>query len=103
MLQECSAMPCDRGSARETLESEWPHLDFSALEDDWNHKTGQYAADEQSLQRRAADVRKWLQGRPEQEIVVVTHGSFLRHLVFGCVHSIDCLWRYRCDVQELGG
>jgi broad specificity phosphatase PhoE len=77
-------MPCDRGSPREVLEGEFPDLDFSRLEDDWTNKKGLYAADEASLQRRATKVRQWLQARPEREIIVVSHGSFLRQAVPPC-------------------
>jgi len=98
-LQECSAAPCDTGSHRSILEREYPNLDFSRLDEGWTSKEGQYgqsklvlsnvnlmgtllAPDEASLDRRATFMRRWLRDRPENQILVIAHGSFLRHLTF---------------------
>ena len=43
--------------------------------DGWDSKTEEWGADEISLMRRAARMRKWLKDRDEEEIVVVTHGG----------------------------
>jgi broad specificity phosphatase PhoE len=85
LLQETGLEPCDVGSARAILEAqlEFDGLDFSMLTDDWTSKTGVYAADDESLQARAKEMRRWLRDRPEREIVVVSHGGFLRRLAGG--------------------
>jgi len=57
------------------LRQEFPELDFELVVDGWDSKTGEWGADEVSLARRAAKMRKWLKDREEDEIVVVTHGG----------------------------
>jgi broad specificity phosphatase PhoE len=81
-LQENSSSPADTGSSRETLEriEEFDGIDFGRLAKHWNSKTGFWSPDPKSLKSRAAWTRKWLAERPEEEIVVVSHGSALRFL-----------------------
>jgi broad specificity phosphatase PhoE len=84
-VQECSALPCDTGSDTSILSAEFPNSDFSTLSPGWNVKEGKYNAEE----ARAAKVRKYLYKRLKQlseeegerkDIVVVTHGVFMKHL-----------------------
>ncbi|KNZ62284.1 hypothetical protein VP01_1290g5 [Puccinia sorghi] len=81
-LQENSSSPADTGSSRETLErmEEFDGIDFGRLAKHWNSKTGFWAPDPKSLKIRAAWTRKWLAERPEEEIVIVSHGSALKFL-----------------------
>ncbi|RDX44695.1 phosphoglycerate mutase-like protein [Lentinus brumalis] len=81
-LQEVNNLPCDTGSAREVLEAdpEFAGIDFSTLTPDWTSKAGFYAATEEAIAARARWVRKWLRARPEQHIVVVSHGDCLRYI-----------------------
>jgi len=81
-LQEANDFPCDTGSSRSQLEQieEFNGIDFSLLEDDWNSKKGEFAADPKTVAARAHWVRKWLRERPEQNIVVVAHGDILRRI-----------------------
>jgi broad specificity phosphatase PhoE len=74
-FQENSSKPCDTGSPPSVLREEFPELDFELVVDGWDSKTGEWGADEVSLARRAAKMRKWLKDREEDEIVVVTHGG----------------------------
>ncbi|CCF49364.1 hypothetical protein NDA11_004457 [Ustilago hordei] len=81
-LQECNDFPCDTGSPREVLERD-PELqgfDLSPLTPDWTSKQGFYAADEETLNKRAQWVRQYLRSRPEQDIVVMAHGDILRRI-----------------------
>ncbi|TFK88078.1 phosphoglycerate mutase-like protein [Polyporus arcularius HHB13444] len=84
-LQEVNNLPCDTGSAREVLEAdpEFAGIDFSTLTPDWTSKAGFYAATEEAIAARARWVRKWLRARPEQHIVVVSHGDCLRYITKG--------------------
>ncbi|KAI0352796.1 phosphoglycerate mutase-like protein [Trametes cingulata] len=84
-LQEVNDLPCDTGSDRAVLEAdpEFAGLDFSALTPDWNSKQGFYSADEDAIRARARWVRQWLRSRPEQRIVVVSHGDCLRYITKG--------------------
>ncbi|KAG9123259.1 hypothetical protein FRC07_015177 [Ceratobasidium sp. 392] len=89
-LQEINDLACDRGSERTVLESTPEYttdikhlgkLDFSPLTDDWNKKQGVYAADPEVLWARAQWVRRLIRDRPEETVVVVAHGNFLRYIV----------------------
>ena len=74
-LQENSNKPCDTGSPRSILEAEFPGLNFNLVVDGWDSKTGEWASDDETLDKRASKVREWLREYPEDEIIVVTHGG----------------------------
>ncbi|KAK4669083.1 uncharacterized protein QC764_700060 [Podospora pseudoanserina] len=111
-LQERSDLPCDTGSPISVLKERfpsfpdgvWSSLAGNASEldgDDWLEKKGDYAADDESVTKRAEKVRKILwnvaqniqQAQKEEDkkaaeeredlktsIVVVTHGVFMKFL-----------------------
>jgi broad specificity phosphatase PhoE len=86
-LQERSALPCDTGSERHVLEKDFPNLALEELSEDWPSKAGQYAADDDSVTLRAARTREKLKrlnmalhGKERRDIVVVTHGMFMKFL-----------------------
>jgi broad specificity phosphatase PhoE len=86
-LQERSDLPCDTGSERAVLETTFPGVDFGVLEDGWQSKEGPYAADDAAVQARADKVRKrlaevveGLKNEEKKDIVVVTHGVFMKFL-----------------------
>lgn len=86
-LQERSALPCDTGSERHVLEKDFPNLNLEELSEGWQAKVGQYAADDDSVTRRAARTREKLKhlsealrGNERRDIVVVTHGIFMKFL-----------------------
>ncbi|KAK0668800.1 histidine phosphatase superfamily [Cercophora samala] len=111
-LQERSDLPCDTGSPISVLKGRFPSFpdviwsslagNTSELDgDDWLEKKGDYAADDESVAKRAEKVRKilWnvaqniLQAQNEEDkksaderedlkknIVVVTHGVFMKFL-----------------------
>ena len=83
--QECNNLPCDIGSQREVLQkmSEFVGLNFSSLTPDWTSKQGFWAADAKAISNRARSVRHFLKSRPEKNIVLVSHGDFLRKLTAG--------------------
>ncbi|KAH9463838.1 hypothetical protein MJO28_008009 [Puccinia striiformis f. sp. tritici] len=91
-LQENSSSPADTGSSRESLEriTEFDGLDFSRCIKSWNSKVGFWSSDPKSLKCRAAWTRKWLAERPEDEIVVVSHGSALKFLTEE--HGTQGIW-----------
>ena len=91
-LQERSAEPCDTGSTREILGKEFPGLEFGVLDEGWIEKARFYAVDDGSVEERARRVRGELKGyveelrrreggRERRDVVVVTHGVFMRFLV----------------------
>lgn len=77
-VQETSALPCDTGSNPEVLATEFAGkpIDLSLIHPGWNVKTGKWAADQKAIAQRAQEAREWLFQRPENEVVVVTHGLF---------------------------
>jgi broad specificity phosphatase PhoE len=87
-LQERSALPCDTGSDRKVLQKAFPTLDFSTLGSGWPSKEGAYAADDPAVDERARKVRGHVRERAVQlkdsnkrDIVIVTHGVFMKFLV----------------------
>ncbi|KAK4159744.1 histidine phosphatase superfamily [Cladorrhinum sp. PSN259] len=95
-LQERSDLPCDTGSELSVLEEKFIGLsgfDKNILGDGWWVKEGANAADDASVAKRAAEVRKKLlgyaselekkekgNGEKKTDIVVVTHGVFMKFL-----------------------
>jgi broad specificity phosphatase PhoE len=86
-LQERSALPCDTGSERHVLEKDFPNLTLEELSEGWQAKAGRYAADDDSVTLRAARTREKLKhlsvalrGNERRDIVVVTHGMFMKFL-----------------------
>lgn len=76
-LQETSDLPCDTGSSPSEVAKEFKGkpVDLGLVAEGWNNKQGRWAAHADAINRRAKDARKWLMARPEQHIVVVTHGE----------------------------
>jgi broad specificity phosphatase PhoE len=76
-IQETSDLPCDTGSSPEELAQEFAGkpIDFSLVKHGWNVKTGRWSPSKEVIAQRALEAREWLIRRPEQEIVVVTHGK----------------------------
>jgi broad specificity phosphatase PhoE len=86
-LQERSDLPCDTGSDRTTLETTFPGVNFGILEQDWYVKDGAYSADDGVVEARAARSRTrlaqlldQLKDEQKKDIVVVTHGAFMKVL-----------------------
>lgn len=86
-LQERSALPCDTGSERQELGKAFLNLDLEPLDETWPSKEGQFAADDDAVAQRAATVREKLgklavslHGKERRDIVVVTHGVFMKFL-----------------------
>lgn len=87
--QAHSARPCDTGSEISILQAEFPDLSWELLDFDpaFPTKEGIYAADAESLQirgwrlqRRLEGYFKELQNTERPDIVVVSHGGWLRYV-----------------------
>ncbi|KAK3717942.1 hypothetical protein LTR37_005368 [Vermiconidia calcicola] len=77
MAEEASDAPCDTGSEVEVLKKEFPdNIDFDNVKHDWYVHEGEYAFEPKALIARAAKLRRWIKGRPEKEIALVSHGFF---------------------------
>lgn len=86
-VQAHSARPCDTGSEIAVLRSEFHDLPWETMQLDttFPEKTGLYAPDAESLRLRGARIQRQLKERFQElagtnrpDIVVVTHGGFLR-------------------------
>ncbi len=74
---ETSAKPCDTGTPTSTLATEFAGLDFSSVFPAYPSKTGRWAPSQDAVAQRASDCRRWLRGRSETVIAVVSHSAFL--------------------------
>ena len=86
-LQETTTNPIDRGRPRAALEQAWPAYDWSCLDAVFPAKEGLYAFAAEALLARGAAVRKWLAGRPEKVVAVVSHAGFLRIGLGNCKYG----------------
>lgn len=86
-VQAHSARPCDTGSVISVLRSEFYDLPWEIMDLDivFPRKEGLYADDSESLELRGARIQRRLEqkfnelaGTSRPDIVVVTHGGFLR-------------------------
>ncbi|KAF7535014.1 hypothetical protein G7054_g5742 [Neopestalotiopsis clavispora] len=86
--QEISGLMCDVGTERSQLEAEFgDKVDFSLVLDNWNDKSefSRFAPTATKLERRARDVRLWIQdiakqGGEDAHIVLVSHGGILHFI-----------------------
>ena len=78
LVGERMAFVCDVGSPASHLSSEWPHLDFTALEECW---WPQVEEDETALQVRCRAFRaKAIDSGDTTGWIVVSHWGFIRGL-----------------------
>lgn len=110
-LQERSDEPCDTGSSASELAKAFPSLSFDDLGEEWLKRSGRYAPDDDAVRERAEQVRKRLfeiseslENAKRKDIVVVTHGVFMKFLTED--QDIDLPkagWRiYTIEKQETG-
>lgn len=78
---ETADVPCDTGTDVRVLKEEMGDkpVDLTRVKEGWNVKTGKWAPTADAIDQRAREARQWLKARPEDEIVVVTHGGFLHY------------------------
>ncbi|KAI4118633.1 MAG: hypothetical protein LQ338_007372 [Usnochroma carphineum] len=81
-VQETSDLPCDTGSNLSTIKEEFRYksVDLSLIPEDWDSKQGKWAANQDAIEARCREARRWLKSRPEAEIVCVSHGGLLHYL-----------------------
>jgi broad specificity phosphatase PhoE len=80
-IQPRNSKNSDYGTDREVLETEFPALDFSVLNNVWPKRDGIYADEEPAIQESGKRIRKHLaeliqqsEGKEKRDIVLVTHG-----------------------------
>ncbi|KAF3933434.1 hypothetical protein ABW19_dt0210305 [Dactylella cylindrospora] len=86
-VQERSNLGSDIGSPSDVLKREFPRLDHSSLSDGWQIKEGIYSTADEVVEQRANRVREHLRdlseslaGDARKDIVIVTHGVFMKFL-----------------------
>jgi broad specificity phosphatase PhoE len=86
-LQERSDLPCDTGSSASELAKAFPELNFDDLGEKWLKKSDWYAASDDAVRERAERTRQnlakvvlGLENGKRKDIVVVTHGVFMKFL-----------------------
>lgn len=95
IVRERYAFACDVGTRRETLEQDWPGLDFSAITDVWWPDTEEPEA---SIVDRATRFRAALADRHDWDrTLVVTHWGFILSMTGQSVANGQWL---RCDPTE---
>ena len=80
--QEAQDDPANTGSpASQLLEIfKSDPVDLHLLYEDWYRKEGKNACEDHALRERARVLRKILRARPEENIVLVTHGLFAHYV-----------------------
>lgn len=79
--QETTDAPADTGSELAKLITEFGEaLDVSLLEEGWYEKIGMNGTGEEALRKRSCRLRRFLRERPENEIVLVSHGAFSHYI-----------------------
>lgn len=87
-LQERSALPCDTGSPTRVLDAAFPRLGVQDLAEGWQVKEDFYSPADEAVEERAQKMRSRiaavcedLQHQGRTDVVVVTHGVFMRFLL----------------------
>ncbi len=81
-------------------------VDLGLVTEGWNSKKGKWAPTAEVVERRAREVRRWLMGRKEKSVVLVTHGGFVHFLTedwsdSGRFNGSCAVWRRRCVTLRL--
>lgn len=94
---ETADVPCDTGSDIRVLKEEMGDrpVDLSRVKEGWNVKTGKWAPTADAIDKRAREARQWLKARPEDEIVVVTHGGFLHYFTADWTDFVEAKGAHR--------
>jgi broad specificity phosphatase PhoE len=86
LVRERGAFVCDIGSPRSELAGDWPHLDFSPIDEHWWSQT----EGDDSVAARGQAFRAAARAWPDHdEVLVVTHWGFIRGLTGLSVKNCD--------------
>lgn len=96
--------PCDRRRRLSVLKAEYPAIDFSDIstEDDVHWDTlGDARETDEMMVARAHELFAWLRTRPETNIAVITHSSFLQVMLSKAIQASPTLnkWFENCDMR----
>jgi broad specificity phosphatase PhoE len=83
LREQTGKHPCDRRVSIKLKQKEFPQIDFQEIahdEDPYYSKHGKSREPQDSVIERIGEFMKWLEARPEKEIAVVSHGSYLLYL-----------------------
>lgn len=91
--------PCDKRASISSYKEQFPAINFGDVETDedtWWKPTTRETAEE--IWSRARVFMKWLLERPERRIAVVSHSSFIYHLIH--LFGNDCSDVVRKELQQ---
>ena len=80
--EQTGAHPCDRRRSITEQKADFPHVDFSLIEDDVDPLYCKYESVREPSEEVAKRVNAfwhWIASRKEKNIAVVTHSAYLRH------------------------
>lgn len=99
-LQECGGLPCDIGSPVSELADSFPAFtdEISKLSPDWHSKSGLNDTTHDAASEKAQFLKQWLLKRPENVIIVISHGGTLRGIFDGTV-AFENAQVVRCTLQ----
>ncbi|KAF2744651.1 phosphoglycerate mutase family protein-like protein [Sporormia fimetaria CBS 119925] len=88
--------------ANDALDFDIKKLNLDAVKEGWNGKTGYWAWDRTAISKRAADLRSWIFNRPEERILLVTHGAFLHFLTedWDVRDPMNSTAYHNCELRE---
>lgn len=105
-LRETTGLhPCDKRLTITEHKESYKHVNFDEVADDADPLYHLYTTREPraDVSRRCRDFLKWLQGRPEKDIIIVTHSAYLRQMLGDVLHvanSPDHNIRYKnCECR----
>ncbi|KAJ3877523.1 histidine phosphatase superfamily [Lentinula edodes] len=86
---------CNLGRSRAELEAAYPSLDFSRCHEEWDYPGH---TDERAFQRAEAFLQE-LKGRPESNVLIISHRGILRYIFGGEIFHNCELRSYEFDSQ----
>jgi broad specificity phosphatase PhoE len=105
-IRETSGLhPCDRRKHISHHTEGYPHVSFDHIENADDLLYPQYTDKREPMESvisRGNEFIEWLKGRDEENIIVVTHSSFLKYFFIGCggVPTDDFVWFENCELRS---
>lgn len=105
-IRETSGLhPCDRRKHISTHKDGYPHVLFDHIEHEQDVLYPKFTTQREPFEHvvsRGNEFIQWLKGRDEDNIIVVTHSSFLQYFFIGCagVKEEDYVWYENCELRS---
>lgn len=97
--------PCDRRKHIDEHKESFPHVRFDLISEPSDTLYLQFITRREPMENvvtRGNEFIEWLKIRPENNIVVVTHSSFLKYFFIGCagVPEDEFVWFENCELRS---